>query len=469
MSTLSEHLKYSINGKDNVNESLILGAIVATACVGYAAGPMLKNEFFQSLGAGLGNLLSGFGSMFAGIGAKAANSGGDKSKGDDKKSEEDGGKGEDKEKPTNTGDDGSTDKDVINTFSKDPKAQAKLSSGLLLMAKKANDSEKDETKKKETDSMIKLITACSFDKDGNEIPMEERLNKMKDIVPEEQFEEFKDKLNKAYEDNKDSKEFKEALEKAKGEISEKDIEEYENSAKEEAKKSWKEIEESKAKQKEMDEEIAKLEKELESAEGDDKEKLEKDIQAAQAKKEEATQQSFIGKLGSALGIKPKGDTTKDDTTKDDTTKDDTTKDDTTKDDTTKDDTTKDDTTKDDTTKDDTTKDDTTKDDTTKDDTTKDDTTKDDTTKDDTTKDDTTKDDTTKDDTGEEKDEEGNIVKDEEITDPETGKKIKVKTHTGPRGGKFYYPDGKPKTPENKVYLESKQYNGFSNYLMSIFS
>ena len=45
------------------------------------------------------------------------------------------------------------------------------------------------------------------------------------------------------------------------------------------------------------------------------------------------------------------------------------------------------------------------------------------------------------------------VKDEEVTDPKTGEKIKVKTYTGPRGGKFYYPDGKPKKPENKVYVE----------------
>ena len=46
------------------------------------------------------------------------------------------------------------------------------------------------------------------------------------------------------------------------------------------------------------------------------------------------------------------------------------------------------------------------------------------------------------------------VQDEEIEDPKTGKKIKVKTYTGPRGGKFYYPEGSPKTPENKVYVES---------------
>ena len=57
----------------------------------------------------------------------------------------------------------------------------------------------------------------------------------------------------------------------------------------------------------------------------------------------------------------------------------------------------------------------------------------------------------------EKDEDGNVVKDEEIEvkDPKTGekKKMKVKTYTGPQGGKFYYPDGKPKTPENKVYVQ----------------
>ena len=63
------------------------------------------------------------------------------------------------------------------------------------------------------------------------------------------------------------------------------------------------------------------------------------------------------------------------------------------------------------------------------------------------------------------------VKDEEITDPETGEKIKVTTYTGPRGGKFYYPDGKPKKPENKVYvhesvkIELKRYNKLRRYLL----
>lgn len=43
---------------------------------------------------------------------------------------------------------------------------------------------------------------------------------------------------------------------------------------------------------------------------------------------------------------------------------------------------------------------------------------------------------------------------ERITDPKTGEKIRVTTYTGPRGGKFYYPKGSPRTPDHKVYIES---------------
>lgn len=53
----------------------------------------------------------------------------------------------------------------------------------------------------------------------------------------------------------------------------------------------------------------------------------------------------------------------------------------------------------------------------------------------------------------EKDEHGNIIRDEEITD-EHGNKKKVKMHVGPRGGKFYYPDGAPKDQEHRVYVEN---------------
>ena len=56
-----------------------------------------------------------------------------------------------------------------------------------------------------------------------------------------------------------------------------------------------------------------------------------------------------------------------------------------------------------------------------------------------------------DDSEPEKDSEGNVLKQEEITDKD-GKKKKVTTHTGPRGGKFYWPDGSPKDAEHKVYI-----------------
>ena len=57
---------------------------------------------------------------------------------------------------------------------------------------------------------------------------------------------------------------------------------------------------------------------------------------------------------------------------------------------------------------------------------------------------------------------GEIEKKEEVTDKETGKKIKVITHTGPRGGKYYWPDGVSKTPENKVYVDESL---LSSYLL----
>ena len=47
--------------------------------------------------------------------------------------------------------------------------------------------------------------------------------------------------------------------------------------------------------------------------------------------------------------------------------------------------------------------------------------------------------------------------------------MKVKTHTGPRGGKFYYPDGKPKTPENKVYVQEDTYCELTKYLSESFN
>ena len=60
MKSLSEQLKDAIGIKNRINESIILSAIVCTACVAYAAGPLLNTEFFKSVGQGLGNVLSGW-------------------------------------------------------------------------------------------------------------------------------------------------------------------------------------------------------------------------------------------------------------------------------------------------------------------------------------------------------------------------------------------------------------------------
>lgn len=53
---------------------------------------------------------------------------------------------------------------------------------------------------------------------------------------------------------------------------------------------------------------------------------------------------------------------------------------------------------------------------------------------------------------EETNDQGEMVKDMEVEDPETGKKVTRKVHIGPRGGKYYWPDGKPHDEKHKVYV-----------------
>ena len=45
------------------------------------------------------------------------------------------------------------------------------------------------------------------------------------------------------------------------------------------------------------------------------------------------------------------------------------------------------------------------------------------------------------------------IKDMEVEDPETGKKVVRKVHIGPHGGKYYWPDGSPHDAEHKVYVD----------------
>ena len=53
---------------------------------------------------------------------------------------------------------------------------------------------------------------------------------------------------------------------------------------------------------------------------------------------------------------------------------------------------------------------------------------------------------------EETNDQGEVIKDMEVEDPGSGKKVIRKVHIGPRGGKYYWPDGKPHDEKHKVYI-----------------
>lgn len=61
---------------------------------------------------------------------------------------------------------------------------------------------------------------------------------------------------------------------------------------------------------------------------------------------------------------------------------------------------------------------------------------------------------------------GETISKEEVED-DSGKKVKVAVHTGPRGGRYYYAKGHPHTDENKRYLtkESKSFEDYLNMVM----
>lgn len=122
--------------------------------------------------------------------------------------------------------------------------------GLLDMAKKRNEEEKDKTTKKENDQYTKLLIACSFDKDGNEIPFDERVEKMKDALPEgTDFDEFKKKMQEKYDSVKDNEDFKKQLQDEAAKYKAGNYGDVLKAAKEDAKKTWSEIAKEKEEQK----------------------------------------------------------------------------------------------------------------------------------------------------------------------------------------------------------------------------
>lgn len=327
---------------------------------------------------------------------------------------------------------------------------------LLMLARKSNQKEKDANTQKKNDAMIKLLTACSFDKDGKEIPLEDRLKKMEDTMSPEQFEAFKKEMTDVYEKNKDNQEFKDAIAKEAAKITPESYEKALADAKEEAKATLEQLAKEKEEIEKWESELADMEA---AAKGEDNEakrkKLEEEIEA----KRQQAPQSLAGAASGVGGGEASTETTEEpseEPTEEPSEEPSSEPKEKTKEEKDAEIKAIEDEYKEKSKALEEEYDKKIKDESDPDKKKKledewaekekaltaernkkqndvDD------------NDDHSDDDET---------EQGKYtVKDEEITDPKTGEKKKVKTYTGPRGGKFYYPDGAPKKPENKVYLE----------------
>ena len=310
-------------------------------------------------------------------------------------------------------------KDKDSKDSKDSKdiENNKIFNSLLLLSKKANEKEKDEHTKKQNDALIKMLTACSFDKDGQEIPIDERIEKMKDVMTPEQFEVFKKDMKDTYEKVKDDSKYKDAMKKAKESIKPEDYDKYMEDSKKEASEIFAQLEKEKKEIIEHEKQIKEIQDQINGADGDEKDE---EIKKLKEELEELKKNAPQTLTTVASGVSAGG--SEDDKKSDDDKKTEGDGDKKTEGDGDKK-----------------------------------------TEGDDDKK--TEGDDDKKTEGDDEKTEGEYTVKDEEIED-ENGKKIKVKTYTGPRGGKFYYPEGKPHTPEHKVYVESIQMKSLSEYLKS---
>ena len=390
-STLSKYLNASIekNNNANTNESLILASIIASSCLTWAITPMLETTFMKNISAGIGGLLGGIGNLF-GFGAKTLGLGG-KSADDIKEllsKDPDDLTGREKDLLKKAAKDKKLQKEfsnndlkklqnIIGSTQEEPKEETLeetpegITESLLALGTAANKNEENTDKKAENESLINLILASTYDENGETIPVEQREAKLKELVGEENWDNFKkDMENRQKSTNTD--ELKESLEKAQKELKPEDAKKMLEDQKTIAKAAHEKIKKEKEEHKKIDDEIQKLK--------DDPNADKNKIEELQKKKEELIKSSTVGKASSKTANAIIERNKKDEEPKKD----------------------------------------------------------------------------------EETDEDGNIIKDEEIEDPKTGKKMKVKTYTGPRGGKFYYPEGKPKKPENKVYVEN--YINLKNYL-----
>jgi hypothetical protein len=342
------------------------------------------------------------------------------------------------------------------------------SDAMLALATKANENESDEEKKKKNSAMIDIIAASSYDENGNPLPVEERQKKMKELVGEENWDSFKNELEEM-QNSVDKEEFEKEVEKKYKSLSEDEIKEMKESVVTRSKEANEKIAKEKAELADIDNEIEKLQKDSENSMSKSETKeIEDKINQLKEKREKHINDSTLGNISSDINknkeefdkqaknakeefdkqVKDANDKKKENIEKKYKEDSDKLANDYQK-----------------------------KIDDEKDPDKKKKLEDEWETKEKELSADKHKkldeiDDRDEHDTENDATKKGKYkVKEEEVTDPETGKKIKVTTYTGPRGGKFYYPDGKPKTPENKVYvgesIQSKlqKYNNLKHYLL----
>jgi len=379
--TLNEYLNNSVSQKqeERVDESLVLGAIVASACLSYALTPMLNTDFMKSVGAGIGGLLGGFGGMFGGLGSKFGKVNKDEVKELLKKDPGDLTQAE-KEKINKAANDPKLSKEftdnelkkikkINNSSSEDddkedevsdadakeihailkkkpedmtPKEKAKLkkfndkydlsgelsdkevasfekATGISLggsqeedpeeetpqeqtpadeeatpeqimeamaaMAAAANENETDEDKKKKNAAMIDIITASTYGDDGEPLPMDERLKKMKGLVGEDNWESFEADYKEMTKDL-DDKKVEEELKKAKKQLKPEYIKELQDNQKKRAKEATERIAKENKEREDLEKELEELKKDPEA----NKDK----IKELQDKRDELINKSTMG-------------------------------------------------------------------------------------------------------------------------------------------------------------------------------
>ena len=198
-------------------------------------------------------------------------------------------KGDDKDKSGSKGKSKTTDTE---------KDGSSLLLASLALARESNSKEKDGALKKKNEAMMDLLTACSFDKDGNEIPLDQRMDKMKDMMSPEQFESFKKEMSETYEKVKDDQDFLDALTKAKENIKPEDYDKMVEDAKSKAKTTLDKVEKEKKAYDDYEKELSDLEEQAKKAD----EKKKKELEQQKKELEQNPPQSI---MAAATGVSPK--------------------------------------------------------------------------------------------------------------------------------------------------------------------